>query len=70
MIAIPAGQGVAAGVFKKKLQRRRFDVAVSKYHVGFTLMSAIENESPKMLEDNGFNFVWTGKFPKRNLQTK
>jgi hypothetical protein len=37
MVAVPAGQGVVAGVFKKKLQRRRFDVAVAKYHVGFAL---------------------------------
>jgi hypothetical protein len=35
VVAIPAAQGVGAGVFKKKLQRRRFDVAVAKYHVGF-----------------------------------
>lgn len=35
MVAIPAHQGGVAGVFKKKLQRRRFDVAVAKDHVGF-----------------------------------
>jgi hypothetical protein len=30
MVAVPAAQGGVAGVFKKKLQRRRFDVAVAK----------------------------------------
>jgi len=39
MVAVPAGQGGVAGVFKKKLQRRRFDVAVAKYYVGFALMT-------------------------------
>ena len=39
MIAIPTAQRFIAGVFKKKLQRRRFDVAVAKYHVGFALMT-------------------------------
>jgi hypothetical protein len=39
MVAIPADQGGVAGVFKKKLQRRRFDVAVTKYHVGSALMA-------------------------------
>jgi len=39
MVAIPAHQGGVAGVFKKKLQRRRFDVAVAKDHVGFALVA-------------------------------
>jgi hypothetical protein len=34
-VAVPAGQGGVAGVGKKKWQRRRFDVAVAKDHVGF-----------------------------------
>ena len=33
MVAVPAHQGRVAGVFKQKLQRRRFDVAVAKDHV-------------------------------------
>ncbi|HUZ07270.1 MAG TPA: hypothetical protein VMV89_07255 [Candidatus Paceibacterota bacterium] len=39
LVAAPAGQGGVAGVFKKKLQRRRFGVAVANYHVGFALMT-------------------------------
>jgi hypothetical protein len=42
MVAFPAGQGGVAGVFKKKLQRRRLDVAVAKYHVGFALMTQLK----------------------------
>ena len=34
---LPARQGRVAGVFKQKFQRRRFDVAVAKDHVGFGL---------------------------------
>jgi len=30
VVAVPAGQGVVAGVGEKKLQRRRFEVAVAK----------------------------------------
>src|SRR5271170_7612479 len=45
VVAVPAGQGGVAGVFKKKLQRRRFDVAVAKYHVGFALMTLMRCES-------------------------
>src|SRR5882724_4761672 len=41
VVAVPAGQGGVAGVFKKKLQRRRFDVVVAKYHVGFALMTRV-----------------------------
>jgi hypothetical protein len=39
VVAVPAGQGGVAGVGKKKWQRRRFDVAVAKHHVGFALMT-------------------------------
>jgi len=39
MVAVPADQSGVAGVFKKKLQRWRFDVAVAKDHVGFALMT-------------------------------
>src|ERR1039458_2448027 len=35
MVAVPAAQGVVAGVREKKFQRRRFNVAVAKDHVGF-----------------------------------
>jgi hypothetical protein len=38
MVAVPARQGRVAGVFKQKFQRRRFDVAVAKDHVGFALL--------------------------------
>src|ERR1017187_5929333 len=37
MVAVPARQGRVAGVFKQKFQRRRFDVAGAKDHVGFAL---------------------------------
>jgi len=39
VVAVPAGQGGVASVGKKKLQRRRFDVAVAKDHVGYALMT-------------------------------
>jgi hypothetical protein len=35
VVAIPANQGRVVGVFKQKLQRRRFDVTVAKDRVGF-----------------------------------
>jgi hypothetical protein len=41
MVAVPARQGRVAGVGKQKWQRRRFDVAVAKHHVGFALMTGI-----------------------------
>ena len=41
MVAVPADQGIVAGVCKKKLQCRRFDVAVAKHHVGVALMTFI-----------------------------
>jgi hypothetical protein len=34
-LGLPANQGHVAGVGKEELQRRRFDVAVAKDHVGF-----------------------------------
>ncbi len=34
VVAVPTAQGGVAGVGKKKLQRRRFNVAVAKHHVG------------------------------------
>jgi hypothetical protein len=37
MVVVPAHQGRIAGVFKKKFQRRRFDVAVAEGDVGFAL---------------------------------
>ena len=39
MVAIPTHQRRVAGVFKEKFQRRRFDVAVAKDHVGFALVA-------------------------------
>ena len=39
VVAVPADQSGVAGVFKKKLQRRRFDVAVAKHHVEFALVA-------------------------------
>jgi hypothetical protein len=38
MVAIPANQSRVARVIKKKFQRRRFDMAVAKQHVGFALV--------------------------------
>jgi len=34
VVAVPAAQGGVAGVGEKKWQRRRFNVAVAKDHVG------------------------------------
>jgi hypothetical protein len=45
VVAVPAAQGGVTGVFKKKFQRRRFNVAVAKYHVGFALMTGITSFS-------------------------
>ena len=39
VVAVPTAQGGVAGVGKKKLQRRRFNVAVAKYHVGFFILN-------------------------------
>ncbi len=41
VVAVPADQGGVTGIFKKKSQRRRFDMAVAKHHVGFALMTSI-----------------------------
>jgi len=35
VVAVPAAEGGGAGVGKQKGQRRRFQVAVSKDHVGY-----------------------------------
>jgi hypothetical protein len=35
VVAVPTTQGGVAGVGKKKLQRRRFNVTVAKHHIGF-----------------------------------
>ena len=35
VVPVPAAQGGVAGVGEKKWQRRRFNVAVAKDHVGF-----------------------------------
>jgi hypothetical protein len=35
VVAVPAAQGGIAGVGEKEWQRRRFNVAVAKHHVGF-----------------------------------
>jgi hypothetical protein len=34
VVAVPTAQGGVAGVGEKKWQRRRFNVAVAKHHVG------------------------------------
>jgi len=39
VVAIPPNQCRIARVLEKKSQRRRFNVAVAEYHVGFTLMA-------------------------------
>jgi hypothetical protein len=39
MIAIPANQSRIAGVFKKPFQLRRFNVAVAKDNVPFSLVA-------------------------------
>ncbi len=41
VIAVPAAQSFVAVVLKEKLQRRRFDVAVAKDHVGFALVTGV-----------------------------
>jgi hypothetical protein len=46
-VAVPAGQGGVAGVGKKKGQRRRFDVAVAKDHVGFASHGVAIESSPR-----------------------
>jgi hypothetical protein len=39
MIAVPAGQSGVAGIFKQKLQHRRFNMAIAKDDVGATLVA-------------------------------
>jgi hypothetical protein len=39
MVTIPANQRRITGVFKKKFQRRRFNVAIAEYSVCFALMT-------------------------------
>jgi hypothetical protein len=39
VVAVPPVQSFVAGVFKKKFQGWRFDVAIAKYQVGFALMT-------------------------------
>src|SRR6266480_5869589 len=39
MVAVPTRQGPIAGVFKQKLQCRRFNMAVAKHHVGLALVT-------------------------------
>ena len=41
VVAIPAGQGGVIGVGEKELQRRRFNVAIAKNHIGTALMTGI-----------------------------
>jgi phosphoglycolate phosphatase len=43
VVTVPRAQGFITGVFKKKLQRRRFNVAVAKQHLGFILMTLGSN---------------------------
>jgi hypothetical protein len=45
MVAVPVDQGVVAGVNEKQLQRRRFNVAIAKYHVGHSLMPGFGSRS-------------------------
>ena len=39
VVTVPTAQGFITGVFKKKLQRRRFHVTVAKHHIGVALMA-------------------------------
>jgi len=41
VVAIPSDQGGVTGVGKKKLQSRRFDVAIAKHHIGFTSVASV-----------------------------
>src|ERR1035438_1966136 len=76
MVAVPAAQGLVAGVREKKFQRRRFHVAVAKNHVEFTLMSgrgsavpvqifqifAQEKDIANNTVANRHHIAWTGHF--------
>jgi hypothetical protein len=57
VVAVPAGQGGGAGVGKKKWQRRRFDVAVAKDHVGFANKLATDGTriEHRFLKNSGVN---------------
>jgi hypothetical protein len=55
VVAVPTAQGGVAGVGKKKLQRRRFNMAVAKCHVGFAsheIAEEIKNWLIKLLSPN------------------
>ena len=41
VITIPADKPGIGGVFKKNFQRRRFNVAIAKYNVGFGQMAGL-----------------------------
>jgi len=41
VVAVPAAQGFVSGIFKKKFQRWRSDVAIAKHHIGFALMASV-----------------------------
>jgi hypothetical protein len=47
VVAVPAAQGGVAGVGKEKLQRRRFNVAVAKCHVGFASHGVAKESCPR-----------------------
>jgi hypothetical protein len=49
VVAVPSTQGGVAGVGKKKLQRRRFNVAVAKDHVGFASHNRETNSRDRRL---------------------
>jgi len=49
MIAVPARQSRVAAVFKQEAQRRRFDVAVAKDHVGFALRRSNSVKPPRIV---------------------
>ena len=49
VVTVPTAQGGVAGVGKKKLQRRRFNVAVAKDHVGFALVPGFGSLSASRL---------------------
>ena len=48
MVAVPARQSRVICVFKKEFQRRRFDMAVAKDHVGLAIMADTVPDTPEM----------------------
>ena len=54
MVAVPAHQGRVAGVFKQEFQRRRFDVAVAKDHVGFALVTSQYVSESRYISQNSW----------------